>query len=497
MRFVISRLNHETNTFSPIPTTLESFRPLWGQDAYAAALGSQTAMGAFLAFAQTRGADVITPVFATANPSGPVSSNVYEALCAPIVSAAAAGCDAVLLDLHGAMVTEEIDDGEGELLARIRAVAPRIPIGVALDLHANVSARMVENSDIMVGFKTYPHVDMVETGEHVARLMGQVLDQGGTPAQIHRRLPMLAHTLMMNTQAPGAMRAAIAAAEAAERRRGVLAVSVFGGFPLADTPDTGVSVVVTADDAVTAERAAADVAGVIWAKRNELLYRECPLGESIALAKVTPAVYGRPVLLLDHGDNCMSGGTCDTMDVLVEALSQGLRDIVVGPICDPEAVRELVQAGDGSFVSSKIGNRMSLPGIGVKKRPIELSGVVSALSDGKYVISGPTYTGMECDMGPTAVLNTGLARVLITSLPHEPWDLGVFTCAGIFPTECRYLILKSRMYCRPVFEPLSAVTIECASLGVTSSDYSLFDFKKISRPIYPLELPSFNNGSSD
>ena len=121
MRFVVARLNHETNTFSPVPTPLASFNPRWGKDALQAGTGSRTAMGAFLAFAEARGAKVVTPVFATANPSGPVADEAFEAMAAAIVDAVGSGCDAILLDLHGAMVTESLDDGEGELLDRIRA----------------------------------------------------------------------------------------------------------------------------------------------------------------------------------------------------------------------------------------------------------------------------------------------------------------------------------------------------------------------------------------
>jgi len=175
------------------------------------------------------------------------------------------------------------------------------------------------------------------------------------------------------------------------------------------------------------------------------------------------------------------------MDVLVEALRQDLDDIVVGPICDPEAVAALSAAGLGAEIAVNTGNKVSMPGIGVAKPPIELRGTVEALSDGQYVISGPTYTGMHCSMGRAALLRTRRARILLSEFPHEPWDLGVFTSVGIDPTRCRFLILKSRMYCRPVFEPLSKAVVECASRGVTSSDYSLFRFTKLTRPVYPLD----------
>jgi microcystin degradation protein MlrC len=488
MRFVVARVNHETNTFSPVPTPLASFHPHWGPDALRIGRASRTAAEAFLEYAEKSGAEVVTPVFATAYPSGPVADEAFESLADAIVTEAAAGCDAILLDLHGAMVTESLDDGEGELLARLRRVAPGVPLGVALDLHGNITRRMIDTADVLVGFKTYPHVDMFETGVHVAQLIDRMLKEGLVTKRAWCHPPQLAHTLRMNTSIPGAMQDAIAAAREAERRPGVLAVSVFGGFPIADIPEAGVSVVAAAvSDGVAAE-VVREISGLLWDRRSELVYHEEPLPRSVAKARVAGTRTDRgPVLLLDHGDNCMSGGTCDTMDVLAEALAQGLEDIVIGPICDPHAVSLLTEAGVGAEVSLGVGNRVAMPRIGITKSPLELSGRVAMLGDGDYTISGPTYTGMRCSMGRTAVLDTGRARVVISELPHEPWDTGVFTCVGLDPQACRYLILKSRMYCRPVFEPISSAVIECASEGVTSSNYKLFRFERVDRPVYPLD----------
>ena len=491
MRFVIARLNHETNTFSPLPTPLESFSPKYGQEAFAAAQGAATAAGAFIKFAEARGAEISVPVYASANPSGPVSDRAFEAMASAILTAVTEGCDAILLDLHGAMVTEGFDDGEGELLARLRAVAPDIPIGVALDLHGNITPQMVDNADVLVGFKTYPHVDMFETGTHVARLIGRMLDEGLQPARALSHPPLLAHTLKMNTAVPGVMRNIIEQARAAEEQPGILAVSIFGGFPIADIAEAGVSVVVVAEADRSAANVAISLGQVVWAEREGLIYREKPLRQSIAEASAaaTNSSSGKsgPVLILDHGDNCMSGGTCDTMDVLAEAMRQGLSGILAGPICDPRAVAQMAEAGMDSRITLNLGNGWALPKIGVHKPPLQLSGKVLNISDGKYVISGPTYNGMHCSMGKAAVLETEQALVLISEEPHEPWDMGVFTSMGLDPLRSQFLILKSRMYCRPVFEPIAKVVVECASLGVTSSDFGLFSFEKLRRPIYPLD----------
>ena len=214
MRFVIARLNHETNTFSPVPTPLEAFEPRWGRDAFEAASGTRTAMGAFLDLAAELGAEVVTPVLAWADPSGPVDDAAYERITDSIVEAVGEGCDAVLLDLHGALVTAGRPDGEGELLERVRAAAPRVPITVALDLHGNITGRMVENADILVSFKTYPHVDMYEAGALAGRLLARTLAGEIRPVVAWRRPPLMTHTLRSATD-EGAMHRAVEAAREA------------------------------------------------------------------------------------------------------------------------------------------------------------------------------------------------------------------------------------------------------------------------------------------
>src|SRR5690606_33739087 len=204
MRIVIARQNHETNTFSPVPTPLAAFRPLSGGAALAEAEGLKTALGAFHAWATTQRAEISSPLIAHAWPSAPVEDDACEHMAEVILADVAKGCDVILLDLHGAMVTRSHDDGEGELLARVRAAAPGVPIGVALDLHGNVTPQMVKNCDVIAGFKTYPHIDMYETGELVCKMVDQ-MQTGLRPVMARVQPPLLGHTLPMNTTVPGAM----------------------------------------------------------------------------------------------------------------------------------------------------------------------------------------------------------------------------------------------------------------------------------------------------
>jgi microcystin degradation protein MlrC len=489
MKIVAARLNHETNTFSPVPTPLASFGPdgpTFGAEAYAQAKGSRTGLGAFIDAVEHRGDALTVAVSATANPSGRVAADAYERLAGGIVDAVRAGADAILLDLHGAMVTERFDDGEGELLKRIRAVAPDTPLAVALDLHGNITQAMVEHADVMVGFKTYPHVDMYETGEHAARLLFGWLDGGARPHVAWAQPPLLSHTLRSAT-GDGAMRRAVEHARQAEHD-GLLAATVFAGFSLADFRDAGVSVVTVGGTRDEAQRAADDLAHSIWRDRDGFVYASAPLADSVAQARsLHGQAGGRPVLLLDHGDNVMSGGTCDTTDVLEECLRQGLSNIGVGPLCDPEAVAVATSAGLGATLDLELGNVRPL-GLGTDPRPrLRVRARVRALTDGRFRISGPIYTGETWAMGRTAVLESDAFTVVATERPMEPLDLGVFTSTGIDPARFDYLVLKSRMYCRPSFVPIAAGLVECDSRGVTSSDYGLFRFQRVRRPIHPLD----------
>ena len=487
MKLLIARMNHETNTFSPVATPLEAFGrsgPSWGEDALRENKGMQTAMSAFIDAAECEHAQYATPVSASANPSGPVAAAAYDAICNAIVEAAQ-GCDAVLLDLHGAMVAENSADGEGDLLARVRAALPDAPIGVALDLHGNVTQKMIDNADVILSFKTYPHVDMYETGAHAARLLFDLIHQRARPVIAWCQPPLLTHTLRSAT-AEGAMKRAVDAARAAEAG-GMLAVSVLSGFSLADIAAPCISVVVVGDgDHAAADRAAQRIAQQIWDDREDFFYRSAPLADSVAQAAALAKGADKPVLLLDHGDNCMSGGTCDTMDLLAEVLKQGLDGVVSGPLCDPEAVAALHKAGVGATVTLPVGNKLASEAV-KPQAPLTLTGVVRALTDGEYTISGPTYTGQRAYMGRAAVLDIGAATLVLTERTHEPWDLGVFESVGIDPRRARFLLLKSRMYCRPVFVPIAAALVECDSRGVTSSDYGLFDFERVKRPVYPLD----------
>ena len=427
--------------------------------------------------------DIVTPIAGNAAPSGPVEMQAYVTMCDAIVEAVQAGCDVCFLDLHGAMVTETTDDGEGTLLARVRRVAPELPVAVSLDLHANLTDDIVDNCTALVGYKTYPHIDMYEAGEHAGRMVVRALNREIQPVMAWGNRPILAQTLRMGHDDRPMGPLLEMARE--EESKGLLAASVFGGFPLADIWHAGLAVVTIADgDRVAAEASRDRLLAAAWEERREFVFRSEALADTIARAK---ALETGPVILLDHADNAASGGTQDTVAVLREVLRQGLDDVAMFALCDPRAVEEMARAGVGNTVTLNLGGRVDMPSIAKKGEPIELTGKVRAITDGDFVVTVPMGRGTTTSMGRTAVLDTGAVQIVVISRHTEPFDLGSFRSVGIEPTQKKYLILKSRIHYRAGFRAIAAHEIPCNGVGVTSSDNSLFDFEKVRRPIYPLD----------
>ncbi len=491
MRVLISMMKHETNTFSPIVTDWQRFADWgahFGEDAAAAYEGTAMPMGAYLKLAREAGAEIVTPVAAEAMPSGPVSREAYERMTRPILAAVEEGVDLALLDLHGAMVAEHTDDGEGTLLEAMRAIDPDLPIAVTLDLHCNLTARMVRNCTALIGYKTYPHVDMHAVAEQVGRIVLAAMRGECRPVMSWGHPPLLSQTLCQGTD-DEPMKSLIAMTRQAESRPGVLAATVFGGFPMADMADAGNSAIVVADgDAELAARECTTLLEGIWQRREDFVYRHHPLKAAVAKAK---QMTEGPVILLDHADNCGSGGTQDVMTVIEEVHRQQLEDVAVAAVWDPEAVAAMMQAGAGAEVTIDLGGRTDMPALGLRGRPMRITGRVRTLSDGEWTVRGPMYTGVRVHMGPSAVLDTGRMQIVVVSRHHEPWDTGVFTSLGIDPRHKRYLLLKSRIHYRAGFAPLARATLTLDGEGVTTADNDLLNYEKLRRPVFPLDdLPA-------
>ncbi len=488
MRILIAMMKHETNTFSPIPADLKRFEDWgvhFGDAARQAYEGTAMPMGAYIELAKSIGADIVTPVGAEAMPSGLVTAEAYNKLSDAILDEVRNGVDAAMLDLHGAMVSEVTPDGEGTLLERIREIDPDLPIAVTLDLHCNLTDKMMQNCTTLIGYKTYPHVDMYEVGMQIGQALLDSMDGKINPVMSWGNVPLLSQTLCQGTD-DEPMATLIKLCKEAEAEEGIIAATAFGGFALADIKQAGNSVIIVADgDQAKADMVRDRILGVAWERREDFIYKHAPLSEKVAEAK---ALEDGPVILLDHADNCGSGATQDVMTVIAELHRQGLEDVAVGAVWDPEAVVQMQKAGIGNKITLKLGGKTDMPSIGEVGEPLEITGTVKVLSNGEWTVRGPMYTGVKVFMGATAVLDTGKMEIVIVSNHHEPWDQGVFTSVGIQPEFKKYVVLKSRIHYRAGFAKLAKHTLTLDGKGVTTSDNNLLEYKNVRRPIYPLDL---------
>jgi len=494
-RYVIALIKHETNTFSPVATPLSSFGhgdgPAFGAAARARFENTNTPMAAYLDISRREGAEIVTPVAAESWPSNKASRATFETLLAPLEDAVRAGCDAVMLDLHGAMVIEDCDDAEGEIVRRIRRIAPRMPIAVTLDYHTNLSGDLVDNATVITGYKTYPHVDMYEAGMQAGGILVGALDGRIEPVMAWGWKPLLA-SIMRHAPEDGPSGDILAYARRMEADGSVLAATLLPSFPHADTRYTGLSAIVVGDARHGGREHARSVCdhmlNTAWERRAEYAFHAPPLRESVAAAKAFGlASPGAPVLLIDHCDNCGSGGAQDVMTVVAEILEQQLDDVAIAPIRDAQGVASMIDAGVGQKVRLELGGRTDMPSIGLAGKPLAIEGRVLAITDGEFVVTGPMYTGVRMHLGRTAVLDTGRVQIVVTERPHEPFDLGVFTHAGIDPRQKRYIMLKSRIHYRAGFKGIASRIVECAGEGVTNADLSVYPYRKLTRPIYPLD----------
>jgi len=500
MRLLIAMMKHETNTFSPVPTPLARFGhgpgPLYGEAAIEAYRGTGSGLGAYLDLAAREGAEVVLPVAASAPPSRPVEDAAYEHIAGAICEAVAqgrrtGGFDGILLDLHGAMVTESLEDGEGELLRRIRAIDGKTPIAVAYDMHANLYDAMIANATVVAGYRTYPHIDTYDTAKRAGEILLRAMRGEVRPVMAWGNLPMLPHVMRQGTDDhPNRELQARCAAMSGE---GALCASLFTGFPHADIANAGLSAVVATDgDMALADKLRDELLDRAWADRADFVYQLEPLDQSLARAAALPpsAPGDGPVVLLDHFDNCASGGTMDTTIVLKAILRAGLDNVAAFAIYDPAAVQQAIAAGIGAEIALAVGGRMAMPAIPGDSRPLAVTGRVKTISDGRFRNRGPMQKGVLTDMGPSVVFDTGRVEIALISRHVEPSDLNCFLALGIDPSQKRYVMLKSRIHWRAGLGHLARAVVDCAGHGVCTSDYSQLTFNNVRRPIYPLDLPN-------
>jgi microcystin degradation protein MlrC len=486
VRLFLAMLSHETNTFSNVPTDRGQFEArdlCYGGEIVERYRGTGTCLGGMIAGAERLGATLVPSVAASASPAGLVTRDVYEHVKERMLAdlRAAGRLDGVLLDLHGAMVPEGVDDGEGDIIAAVRAaVGPAVPIAVTLDFHGNLGRDMVAHADLLHGYKTYPHVDMAERGAEAAARLGQIVAGRLKPTAAWRKPPLLPPLGRQGTAA-GPMRRLYDLADEMEKDPKVVSVSVFAGFPHADIPDAGLGVyVVTDDDPALAERLADELARVAWEHRREFIHTALPVKEAVAQAL---AAEGRPIVLADMADNTGGGAAGDGTEILRELLRVGARSATVACIWDAAAVRACIAAGVGASVTLEVGGKVD----DRHGAPVRVTGVVRTLSDGRFVHRGPMMTGLPGRLGLTAVLDVSDIKVILISHRWQTLDPEMIRFVGIDPLREKVLVVKSTIHYRAAFEPIAKEIIEVDAPGLSSSNLARFDYRRVRRPIFPLD----------
>ncbi|CAM5200491.1 hypothetical protein CDEF62S_06302 [Castellaniella defragrans] len=483
MHIAVGGFQHETNTFSPGLTTWSDFAQadtwpglLQGDALFAAMKGKNIPISGFIEAARAAGEDLHPLAWSAAGPGGTVSQEAYEEMSERIIGQLKAlrTVDAVYLDLHGAMVTTHLMDGEGELLRRVREVVGlQMPVVASLDLHANVSEAMLEGTDVLVAYRTYPHVDMAETGARVFALLRDRCRRGRRWPWAWRRVPFLIPLCWQGTDHGPAK--AIYGALRATRPATVASLSLAMGFPAADTPFCGPAVWAYADS----QQEASDLAGRI---QEDVCAAESqfdgpiltPQDAAEAALKAVQSTAG-PVVIADAQDNPGAGGSSDTMGLIRALVESRVPEAVCGLVADPQAVAAAWRAGVGATLHCRLGGRSGIPG----DEPLAADFVVERLHDGQVRATGAVFRGYELQLGPSACLRLGGVHIIVTSRKIQLLDLSLIRFMGFVPERQRIIAVKSTVHFRADFAPIASRILVCAAPGAFPLDPSQLPWRHL------------------
>lgn len=482
-RIAIGGFQHETNSFAPSPATFADFvrAGAWpgltrGEAMFEATAGLNIGIAGFIETARAEGHELLPLSWAQATPSAPVTQDAFERIAGQIVGdlRALRHVDAVYLDLHGAMVCEHTEDGEGELLRQVRAVVgPDIPVVASLDLHANVTPQMIAMADRLVAFRTYPHVDMAETGARAAIQVASLLHDGAARAKAFRQISFLIPVQTGCTMIEPAK--SLYARLPEIERTPVVSVSFAAGFAPADIHHCGPSVFAYAADETTAERAVEDLAREVEDKESAFNGKVWALQEAVAHAIAQGAKAGRPIILADTQDNPGAGANSDTVGLLAELIRQDARDAVLGLLYDPDAALAAHAAGAGAQITYPLGAKSGLPG----HEPLRATYHVERIGDGAIIGTGPFYKDARMQLGPMALLRVNGVSVAVASRKNQAADQAMFRHLGVEPAAQKILALKSSVHFRADFQPIAEEILVVAAPGPNPLDYRELPYRNL------------------
>ena len=483
MRVAIGGIWHETNTFANTRTTLDDFRAYqfaqgdWIIKRYRDVLNE---IGGMHIGSRLNNFELVPTFFAGAVPSGIVARETYEQLAAWLLNDLAHNdFDGVLLVLHGAMVAENVSDVEGDLLQRVRALVRNKPIVATFDIHANLSAAMIENADALIGYDTYPHVDVYERGTEAAHVMGKILRGEIQPTPAFEHVPLLSVPQAQYTSGSPMKEIMLRRAEMENDSR-VVTASVAVGFPYADVEFAGMSVSVTTnDDAELAAQYARELRELIWAQRNTFVVQNMSVDEAVQRAMESDE---EPVILVDVADNIGGGSPGDGTVLLEKLLAAKAQDTVV-TIADAEAVTQAIDAGITSNVTLRVGGKTD----SMHGAPIQVRGRVRLISSGEYVHKGSYMTGTTMRMGHTVVLDCDGLDLVLMERKTMPFDAQQLRSLGIEPADKKIIVVKSAIAWQAAYGDIAREIIYVDTPGICTANLKTLPYKNVRRPIFPLD----------
>jgi microcystin degradation protein MlrC len=482
-RIAVGGFLHETNTFAPTKAVYDAFVQGggWPPMSQGAKLlekmrNINVGMAGFVPAAETEGWELVPTIWCAASPSAHVTKDAYERVAEAIVDGikAAGAIDGVYLDLHGAMVAEHIDDGEGEILARVRQVIGKeLPLVVSLDLHANVTPEMMEHADALIAYRTYPHIDMADTGRAAAKHLALLLRTKRRFAKAFRQLPFLIPISWQctNDQPTKAIYRKLAALQS----DAVPTLSFAPGFPAADFPDCGATVFAYGGTQADADAAADTIAALIESHESDFDGRIYTPDEGVRHAMELATRTSKPIVIADTQDNPGAGGDSDTTGMLRALVRNGATKAAIGVIVDPESAKAAHTAGQGATIRLALGGKSGIRG----DAPLEEIFVVEQLSDGRFLAPGPYFGGSQMNLGLSAALRIGGVRVVVGSRKAQLADQAMFRYVGIEPTEQSILVNKSSVHFRADFEPIAEKLIICAAPGAMPADTAALPWTRL------------------
>ena len=488
MRIAVGSLMQEANTFVPFRTDLDTFRSVYlhrGAEMLTGYGAARVEVPAFFDVLREAGVEAVPLLAAHAGSSGPVTRAAFDTLMGGMEQRLrdAGPLDGLLLALHGAMLIEDNPDAEGEIIERMRAILPTgRPIGVSLDLHGHMTTRMLQPRTFLIGYREYPHIDMYETGERVARLMLETLAGRLRPAMALAKRHMIVSPVNARTTEPP-LSEIVAAGRAMEDAGRVLHTSLFPVQPWIDVPDLGFGVLVCTDgDAVAAHAAAEALATMAWNARQAFIPDLTPLDEAVRIGLTSDGT----TVVGDTGDGPSGGAAGDNTAVLRALLAAGADKagrLSYLALVDGGAVAQAFAAGPGATVTLRVGHKLSGDG-----EPVSITGRVRVLSDGAFTQQDAGAQGLEVNFGPTAVIAIGDLRLALRTLPSFEWDTGMYTSIGLPLRQAALVFVKSSSHFRVAFGPHADRILAADTPGATAGNMRRLHFRNVTRPLYPVDF---------